>query len=194
MCDKECENGWYGENCSQQCIGNCMNNSTCNHVTGLCDAGCDFGWTGSICDKECPPGHFGTECMGNCSGNCINNTQCDPINGECSDGCIDDYIGRRCENYTVNNHLPFKNSIQPLLLIIGFSAPVVVNAFFIACTCTLIRHWKKSSRKRSDKADVPISLRSMSYARKEVASIEPDHYQYVDLPIKEMCYQNMSLY
>lgn len=28
-----------------------MNNSTCNHVTGLCDAGCDFGWTGSICDK-----------------------------------------------------------------------------------------------------------------------------------------------
>lgn len=53
---------------------------------------------------------------------------------------------------------------------------------------------QKNSRKRPDNADVPISLRSMSYARKEVASIEPDHYQYVDLPIKEMCYQNMSFY
>lgn len=58
--------------------------------------------------------------------------------------------------------------------------------------CLLYR--KKSSHKRADNADVPISLRSTSYARREVASIEPDHYQYVDLPNKEMCYQNMSFY
>lgn len=53
---------------------------------------------------------------------------------------------------------------------------------------------KKSSRKRADNADVPISLRSTSYARGEVASIDPEHYQYVDLPSKELCYQNMSVY
>lgn len=47
----ECREGWYGDNCSQQFTGHCIDGTTCNHVTGLCDGGCDTGWTGSVCDK-----------------------------------------------------------------------------------------------------------------------------------------------
>lgn len=47
----ECSIGWHGVNCSQQCQGHCINGTTCNHVTGLCDKGCDTGWTGVQCDK-----------------------------------------------------------------------------------------------------------------------------------------------
>lgn len=47
----ECREGWYGLNCSQQCVGHCRNGATCNHVTGQCDGGCDAGWTGHQCKK-----------------------------------------------------------------------------------------------------------------------------------------------
>lgn len=43
--------GWYGVNCSQKCLEQCRYNSTCNHVTGLCDKRCDAGWTGRLCEK-----------------------------------------------------------------------------------------------------------------------------------------------
>lgn len=43
--------GWYGVNCSQKCLEQCRDNSTCNHVTGLCDKRCDAGWTGTLCEK-----------------------------------------------------------------------------------------------------------------------------------------------
>lgn len=49
-----CKKGWYGVNCSQQCMGHCRDNTVCNHVTGHCDKGCDAGWTGIFC-------HTGTE-------------------------------------------------------------------------------------------------------------------------------------
>lgn len=47
----ECKEGLYGNKCIHQCVGHCKNASTCNHVTGLCDGGCDAGWTGSMCDR-----------------------------------------------------------------------------------------------------------------------------------------------
>lgn len=48
---KECESGWYGDNCNRPCLGHCKDGATCNHVTGQCDAGCDAGWTGYLCEK-----------------------------------------------------------------------------------------------------------------------------------------------
>lgn len=42
---------WYGVNCSQPCVGHWRDGITCNHVTGLCDRGCDAGWTGYMCNK-----------------------------------------------------------------------------------------------------------------------------------------------
>lgn len=46
-----CREGWYGDNCSQQCVGHCRDNTTCNHVTGKCDKGCEAGWTGIFGDN-----------------------------------------------------------------------------------------------------------------------------------------------
>lgn len=51
FCITECKKGWYGDNCTQQCTAHCKDNTTCNHVTGLCDEGCDKGWKGYMCDK-----------------------------------------------------------------------------------------------------------------------------------------------
>ena len=45
-----CDGGWYGINCTQRCIGHCLNNVVCNHVTGLCDGGCAAGWKGYQCE------------------------------------------------------------------------------------------------------------------------------------------------
>lgn len=47
----ECEKGWYGDNCRHQCKRYCKDGTTCNHVNGQCDAGCNAGWTGPFCDK-----------------------------------------------------------------------------------------------------------------------------------------------
>lgn len=47
----ECTDGWYGVSCSRQCSGHCRDSTTCNHVTGQCEKGCDKGWTGSLCRK-----------------------------------------------------------------------------------------------------------------------------------------------
>lgn len=46
-----CRKGWYGVNCSQQCAGQCRDNTTCNHVTGHCERGCASGWTGIFCNR-----------------------------------------------------------------------------------------------------------------------------------------------
>lgn len=33
-------------------MGHCRANTTCNHVTGLCDGGCGAGWIGYKCDES----------------------------------------------------------------------------------------------------------------------------------------------
>lgn len=53
FCIKECEEGRYGVNCSQRCLGHCKEDASCNHVTGRCDGGCDTGWTGNLCERGC---------------------------------------------------------------------------------------------------------------------------------------------
>lgn len=43
--------GWYGDNCRHQCLGQCRDNTTCNHVTRQCARGCAAGWTGTLGDR-----------------------------------------------------------------------------------------------------------------------------------------------
>lgn len=47
----ECREGWYGTNCTQQCVGHCRDGPSCNPETGQCDGGCAAGWIGLQCTK-----------------------------------------------------------------------------------------------------------------------------------------------
>lgn len=47
-CWLECDEGYYGNDCLQQC--QCMNGATCDHVTGMCY--CTTGWTGAMCEAS----------------------------------------------------------------------------------------------------------------------------------------------
>lgn len=48
-----CSAGWHGKNCKHRCLNwHCKQNTSCNHVTGLCEEGCAAGWKGSICDES----------------------------------------------------------------------------------------------------------------------------------------------
>lgn len=48
----ECQFGYYGENCTNQCSMNCNVTSRCDRFTGSCDKGCKPGWTGYKCDQS----------------------------------------------------------------------------------------------------------------------------------------------
>ena len=80
----ECVGGRYGLNCTQQCIGHCLNNVFCNHVTGLCDGGCANGWYGLFCNETC-------------IGHCINNATCNQGTGLCDGGCDAGWKGYTCD-------------------------------------------------------------------------------------------------
>lgn len=51
--NKACPVGYYGLQCESKCFGHCKDSETCNHINGLCDNGCDDGWTESNCNKGC---------------------------------------------------------------------------------------------------------------------------------------------
>lgn len=45
----ECHYGTYGYNCVNNCSGHCRNDTPCNKQTGVCDKGCNPGYTGLDC-------------------------------------------------------------------------------------------------------------------------------------------------
>lgn len=45
----DCFNGTYGLKCLKSCSGHCFENETCDIVSGICQNGCNKGWTGSKC-------------------------------------------------------------------------------------------------------------------------------------------------
>ena len=50
----ECDSGHYGERCSKPCNEHCageINNSSCHHVDGSCDLGCDPGYQVDWCTR-----------------------------------------------------------------------------------------------------------------------------------------------
>lgn len=48
----ECQSGYYGNDCSNQCSINCDVARTCNRFTGQCNEGCKQGWSGDTCDQS----------------------------------------------------------------------------------------------------------------------------------------------
>jgi len=47
VCVSVCPDGFYGEDCLEQC--ECRNGGHCNHETGTCE--CQAGWHGRMCEK-----------------------------------------------------------------------------------------------------------------------------------------------
>lgn len=48
---KECPNGQFGMDCRKSCSGNCINNESCDHVSGVCPSDCHDGYTGIYCNN-----------------------------------------------------------------------------------------------------------------------------------------------
>ena len=46
-----CPTGSYGINCLNDCTKNC-NESSCDHINGSCQFGCQDGYSGDMCTKE----------------------------------------------------------------------------------------------------------------------------------------------
>lgn len=46
----ECIAGYYGEECGSIC-GYCLDNTTCHHVTGSCNEGCQSGYQEPNCTE-----------------------------------------------------------------------------------------------------------------------------------------------
>lgn len=44
-----CTNGLFGQDCSENCNGTCAG---CNHVSGVCDSGCNPGRMGHSCNQS----------------------------------------------------------------------------------------------------------------------------------------------
>ncbi|XP_046552453.1 multiple epidermal growth factor-like domains protein 10 [Haliotis rubra] len=93
---KECEDGWWNDNCSERC-GSCSNsNKSCNKPDGHCKS-CISGLQPPLCTEVCRKGYYGPNCKIPC-GNCSNpNISCDPVSGTCPGRCLDGFIGSNCK-------------------------------------------------------------------------------------------------
>jgi hypothetical protein len=49
----DCNNGYYGDKCANQCNTHCKEGDTiCRHTDGVCLNGCQAGWNGTKCDSS----------------------------------------------------------------------------------------------------------------------------------------------
>ena len=46
-----CDDGYFGDMCTQKCSKNCNQAGICNKTTGVCQDGCQPGWMGDFCDS-----------------------------------------------------------------------------------------------------------------------------------------------
>ena len=82
----ECNDGFYGNNCSKKCL--CQNDALCDNVNGFCK--CQPGWNGTKCEKECKDS-WGPDCKFKFSCATNNTLKTDHVTGKCF--CKDGFIG-----------------------------------------------------------------------------------------------------
>jgi hypothetical protein len=92
LCERKCESGWFGLECSLVCNCHDDNSIGCDPVTGTCL--CKPEWGGVQCETRCPPGHYGKDCNNICE--CQNNSSCDPVTGQCA--CARGWEGENCSS------------------------------------------------------------------------------------------------
>jgi hypothetical protein len=115
ICQGECNDGWTGEKCSEQCIGKCLkcskdNGNSCLQCVGnfystdcslACSSSCIVISVKHTCDADgyclngCNQTFWGDTCEQPCPGGC-KDLKCDRNNGTCTDGCKDGLIGDKC--------------------------------------------------------------------------------------------------
>lgn len=59
--ETECPRELFGHKCEGKCSKHCINNQTCNHVTGICPAGCIDGYRGDNCNQSKHPCHTSSQ-------------------------------------------------------------------------------------------------------------------------------------
>lgn len=47
-----CDDGYFGEMCTQECGVHCLMTNRCNKSSGVCIGGCKAGWTGEFCGSR----------------------------------------------------------------------------------------------------------------------------------------------
>lgn len=47
----ECLPGYFGVDCRESCSGHCINDESCNHISGHCSSGCQDGYFGEMCNN-----------------------------------------------------------------------------------------------------------------------------------------------
>ncbi|KAK7101801.1 hypothetical protein V1264_020126 [Littorina saxatilis] len=89
LCDTDCKNGTFGQNCTQYCGEGCKDE--CNKVSGHCM--CTSGWKEPLCDTDCDNGTFGQNCSQRCGVGC--DDVCDKVSGHCM--CNPGWLAPVCE-------------------------------------------------------------------------------------------------
>nr|XP_022310033.1 multiple epidermal growth factor-like domains protein 11 isoform X2 [Crassostrea virginica] len=100
-CNLACGQEMCGDNITQPCE-HCLHPSSCSHVDGICENGCEAGYHGRFCDTKCDTGFFGSDCKHECSRTCKIPRKCNHITGVCEDGCQPGWQGLECTGMEKN--------------------------------------------------------------------------------------------
>ncbi|XP_062576058.1 uncharacterized protein LOC134237898 [Saccostrea cucullata] len=117
MCNKECDNGTFGNNCEKNCSGHCAGGISCNKTNGACPGGCKDGWISPKCNETCKTGYYGTNCSLSC-GSCALKETCDHVTGSCPSGLCkpgwkktrDNRCDQECDEGTFGKHCMYNCS------------------------------------------------------------------------------------
>ncbi|XP_063423138.1 receptor-type tyrosine-protein phosphatase epsilon-like [Mytilus trossulus] len=144
-CDMQCDNGFYGLNCTEQCA-TCFNMS-CERLDGNCTFGCIDKYEGVRCEtlEECDDGFYGLNCTERCA-TCFN-MSCERLDGNCTYGCTDRYEGDRCE-ILVNGELNTRDNNSSASIVGGIGTAVVVIIVVFAILIIIYRRRSKPSREK----------------------------------------------
>ncbi|XP_071139551.1 uncharacterized protein [Mytilus edulis] len=77
-----CDDGYFGNSCTQSCYPGCKNKK-CIYSANNCSYGCENGL-------------YGFSCTESCNTNCLNN-MCDQKTGFCTSGCKPGWFGQKCK-------------------------------------------------------------------------------------------------
>ncbi|XP_061180746.1 uncharacterized protein LOC133189382 isoform X2 [Saccostrea echinata] len=114
-CDKECDDGTFGNFCEKNCSGHCASGLPCNRSDGICPEGCANGWISPHCNETCKKGFYGSNCSlscGACPETCYHVTGSCP-SGHCKPGwknTLDKRCDQECDDGTFGNHCMYNCS------------------------------------------------------------------------------------